>query len=732
MKKLLLIFLLFASLLVLFNKEIINLAKSLPSNNYFSMKAQIAKVYIEREFLAIDSLKFHALSMDTMKLIIDQQTISALEEERKNIYKLYRKTGLANIKKHPYYDVFAEYKNYQSPLKIKHFGWNPDHWNSKNKTSYRFKFNGESFFAKKKMNILSPRTRYYQIDYIVNKVYKKIFNGIGISYTPVVLCINNNSKGVYFIEDFFDKYLIAKNKKKDSFIFESGYQGGFTSNGHVLNLDDKYFNINSSPKGKKWDNLSKRIINLFQDDNPNELFSIIDSKKLNAIIGLSFLTQSTHQIADVNIHWYYNPVNNKLEPTIRETHIYEMPKNYSIDQIWEHFYSQLNAPQFDLIKDWIIYQGEDIAKDRVIESSLKSALYIKKYTSTNQYKNFISKLNNEFSYKASKQEIIIQNNISKLISKININNENQFTNDSTIAINEDLIVNEDLIIDENITLIIKSGVTITLQNNANIYIYGKINASANKSNPIKFFGNENSNSAIYINSLAKSRFNHCEFTGLSALNNNLKIPLYKDPWETSSAITLFESKNISFDYCSFSNNRLGDDMINVVSCDTITFNNCYFNNILSDALDSDFSNVVLNNCQFLFIGNDAVDGSYSNLNIKSCYFEKIYDKVISAGEESNVYVMNCKIKDSELALVVKDGSLLVSENIILENNTMDLLAFTKKRGYASPTFKIINCNINNFLIEKDVTNLGKGSYYRTSQSIEDVLYGDKYGKATVK
>ena len=37
-------------------------------------------------------------------------------------------------------------------------GMNPDHWISKNKTSYRFKFNGKRFFAKKKMNLLSPIT----------------------------------------------------------------------------------------------------------------------------------------------------------------------------------------------------------------------------------------------------------------------------------------------------------------------------------------------------------------------------------------------------------------------------------------------------------------------------------------------------------------------------------------------------------------------------------------------
>jgi len=702
--------------------------------NFYREKAKPAQDYIYREFFKIDSLKSNALHIDTMKLSINQETLSFIEEERKEICKSYRKTGLQNIKKHPYHDSFTEYKNYKIYSKIKLFGMNPDHWISKNKTSYRIKFNGQRFFAKKKMNILSPKTRVFQIDHVVNQVYKNKFKGIGVSSTPVVLCINNKSQGVYFMEDFFDKYLIAKNKKKDSFIFESGYNGKLYGSKVVseLNSSDGYFKINTIPKEKKWKNLSKRVIDLFHNNNPDELFSIIDSKKLNAVIGLCFLTQSSHSLLDINLHWYYNPVNNKLEPTIRETGFNKMTDNYSIDQIWGQFYAQLDLPQFAFIRDWIIYQGEDIAKERIIQSSLRSALYIKEYTVTDEYNSFLSKLNNEFSYNVSKQEIMLQHNIAQLISNINAYSEDLITNYSEIIISEDLILKEDLVIDEGMILIIKPGISITLQGNANIYIYGKINASANKANPIKIFGNENSNSAIYINSYSESRFKYCDFTGLSALNNNLKLPLYKDTWETSSAITLFESKNISFDYCSFNNNRLGDDMINVVSCDTITFKNCSFNNILSDALDSDFSNVIVNNCQFLLIGNDAVDGSYSNIIIKSSYFEKIFDKAISAGEESNVYVMNCNIKDSELALVVKDGSILESENIILENNTMDLLAFTKKRGYASPTFKILNYNINNFLIEKDVINLGVDSYYRTSQAIEDVLYGGQFGKATVK
>jgi len=153
---------------------------------------------------------------------------------------------------------------------------------------------------------------------------------------------------------------------------------------------------------------------------------------------------------------------------------------------------------------------------------------------------------------------------------------------------------------------------------------------------------------------------------------------------------------------------------------------------LSDALDSDFSNIKIESCKFISVGNDAVDGSNSNIKINTSYFEKIADKAISVGEESHLNMLNCKIKDSELALVVKDGSLLEAENVLLENNRMDLLAFSKKEEYDSPSFKILNCTITNYLIEKDVRNLGVGDYYRTSQSIQDVLYGTQYGKASVK
>ena len=703
-------------------------------NRFLYFEAAQIRDYMHKEFFEVDSLILNAVNIDTMKVSIDSEEMSAIEETRSNVLNTYFKTGEMNIKKHSYHEAFTEYKNYNTRSKMKLFGMNSDHYH-KNKLSFRVKFKGGRFFAKKKINILSPKTRSFQMDHIYNQAYKNKFEGIGIDQTPIVLYINNESKGVYFIEDFFDKYMIEKNKKKESFIFESGFNDKFQGSEPIskLNTEDGYFNINTLPKGKKWKNLSKRIIDLFHNNNPNELFNIIDAEKLNAVIGLCLFAQDHHPLLDINLHWYYNPVNNKLEPLIRESYIHNIPKDYSIDTIWEQFYNKITKePALKLIEKWIVYQQEHNAKKMITQSALKSALYIKEYVKTDSYKGFMSKLNTEFSYNTSKQEIILKHNISQIVSKINFIENSQLTHDSIIIITNNMKINEDFVIDKNISLTINPGVTITLLDNANIYVYGKITSLGKFSNPIKFVGNENSNSAIYINSLAESQFNFCKFIGLSGLNNNLKLPLFKDLWETSSTITLYESSNVSFNNCLFANNQNGDDMINVVRCDSITFSNCSFENILSDALDSDFSNIKIESCKFVLVGNDAVDASFSNIKINTSYFEKIADKAISIGEESRVNMLNCKIKDSELALVVKDGSLLEVENVLLENNRMDLIAFSKKEEYDPPVFKLLDCNITNYLIDKNARNLGIGDYYRTSQSIQDVLYGTQYGKASIK
>ena len=264
-------------------------------NRFLRFKAAESVAYINKEFLEIDSLKYNTVHIDTVIITIDKEEAKSIEKTRNTVLNTYFKTGEMNIIKHSYHQAFTKYKNYTGISNMKLFGMNSDHYH-KNKPSFRVKFNGDRFFAKKKINFLSPKTRSFQMDHIYNQTYKKKFEGIGINQTPVVLVVNNKSHGVYFMEDFFDKYLIEKNRKKESFIFESGFNEKFQGSKPIskLNTEDAYFYINTMPKGKQWKNLSKRVIDLFHNNNPNQLFSIIDAKKLNAVIGLCLFARDYH------------------------------------------------------------------------------------------------------------------------------------------------------------------------------------------------------------------------------------------------------------------------------------------------------------------------------------------------------------------------------------------------------------------------------------------------------
>ena len=108
--------------------------------------------------------------------------------------------------------------------------------------------------------------------------------------------------------------------------------------------------------------------------------------------------------------------------------------------MWGKFYKKIKAaPELQLIEDWIIYQGEENAKNMITQSALKSALYIKEYIKTQRYKDFISKLNTEFSYNIFQQNIILKHNMSQIISKVNVKENSEIEHDSIKIISNNTI-----------------------------------------------------------------------------------------------------------------------------------------------------------------------------------------------------------------------------------------------------------------------------------------------------
>jgi hypothetical protein len=272
----------------------------------------------------------------------------------------------------------------------------------------------------------------------------------------------------------------------------------------------------------------------------------------------------------------------------------------------------------------------------------------------------------------------------------------------------------------NKVILINKGSNITFSKNANLFfkdcdiiITGEQNAKIN------FIGTNNN--SIFFNN-CNVNIIWANFSHLSNLETeSVKLP---------SAVTFYNS-NVHIENSVFQNNQKGDDLLNIYNS-KFFIKNTTVRNAYADAIDSDFSRGDIYNVRLIDIGNDGLDFSGSNVNINDSFFKNIADKAISAGEASVVLINKSTIKDSEMAIVVKDGSQLISRSNFLINNKIDYAVFFKKDFYPSPELSVDSLNINSVnLFQKNTkVNMIFDSSVEYLDDVESLLYGNYYGKSS--
>ena len=598
-----------------------------------------------------------------------------------------------NLEKFNYYKSNYLVDDKRSKSEIKLIGINPDHYRNSDGHSFRLKLNGGSGFGNQTFNFLNPRTRDYITDPLFNLFYNIRYGGIKINYEPVEVYLNKIKYGLFYKEDFFDKYLIENNERRESVIFE------------VIN---DVFNFNHLGIENEFEPLANEIVNLYSTDYTNFLTKV-DLEYLKSIIMFSLVINETHPILDINLHWYFNPASGFFEPTFREGMVYPIEKsNFNIK---EFIYQSKNKIVIDLFQNQIEKDFEYFLLDELN----KLELFIHNNNEYKKFKKNIIGYNSEL----EKREIIILNNIKILKSLINVLDEipNEVEREK-IVIAEDLTISDDLIIKSNQDLVIEKGTNIFL-NNANIRIYGNLYIKGEKNLKVNISGTGDSFGTVYVSG-ENAIINHTNFKYLS--NSNSK---YSQP----AAVTFYEVKNINIRNSSFVQNMNGDDYLNFFRSKNVYLYKCLLKDVLRDAIDSDFSNITLKDIEFNNVGNDALDGSGSNIIITNSKFSKVQDKAISAGEKSSFTVSSCEFNNNEIALVVKDESLLKSSHNLLKNNRLDFASFKKKKIYYHPKAFFEKTMINNYLIEEmsDVNGLNELNF---TKDVELKLYGNEYGKSS--
>jgi len=238
-----------------------------------------------------------------------------------------------------------------------------------------------------------------------------------------------------------------------------------------------------------------------------------------------------------------------------------------------------------------------------------------------------------------------------------------------------VVLNEDLVIGEKQRLIIRPGTQIKLHPGVGIYsqgltlVQGKPDAWVELepvgSEPWAALG-------VYGPQTTGSRFEYLRVSGGSVGS--------RDGLRFKGMFNVYNCDDVKISHCRFEDNAVGDDAVNLAESKVLV-EHCFWGSVPADGLDVDKCTGLIVNCSGTACGNDALDVMASRLKIEQCLFEQSGDKGISVGENSQLLVSNCKLRNNEIGLEIKDSSRVAVLSTLFEANHLGLSSYQKKWAY---------------------------------------------------
>lgn len=237
-----------------------------------------------------------------------------------------------------YVPAKIRYKNKELNGELRLKGDNIDHFGG-DKWSFRIKFkNDETLFGLKKFSIQDPKTRGSLNEWVFQKAIER--EGLmSIRYDFIKVIINGENKGIYAIEEHFDKITIENNQKREGVIlkFNEDYMWKKTLNRQNTFYDEQDFwdyqldnqldffyssDIVSFHSNERLLNDDYLLGQFNQARSLLELFRIgrlktsdvFDTNKLVKYYAIKTVLGCNHATYWNNMRFYYNPITSKLEP----------------------------------------------------------------------------------------------------------------------------------------------------------------------------------------------------------------------------------------------------------------------------------------------------------------------------------------------------------------------------------------------------------------------------------
>ncbi len=228
-----------------------------------------------------------------------------------------------------------------------------------------------------------------------------------------------------------------------------------------------------------------------------------------------------------------------------------------------------------------------------------------------------------------------------------------------------------LIVGKGHQLHFEAGCQIDLQRGAFIMSHAPVKMLGEEEAPVVIRSGDGTGRGFHLfKPEGKSTFRNALFEGLTTIAEKDRV--------FTGAVTLYEAP-ATFSGCTFRSNHC-EDALNLIRSE-FRMERCLITQTFADGLDADFCKGEILQSRISHTGNDGLDISGSVLLIDGLDVEAAGDKGISIGEDSDASIVSSIIRKAQIAIAVKDLSVLLVQAITLEDCRQGFVAFQKKPEY---------------------------------------------------
>ena len=794
--------------------------------------------------------------IDHIHIDIKHKDFMKLEYARKLAIQSGTLRGVTN----EYVNGKIRHLNETTLVKLRLRGSTANDHQATDKWSMRIKAKGDAtLFGVKTFSLMDPARRNFMNSWFLRKVMRKE-GVVSKRYKFVGVSINGTWKGIYALDEYYDKYMLENNHRREGPIIRFEQEPIFSEKplGTPSSWDDFYdkldittFNPKKLFSNKILFEQFKHASNLLQAFRLGELKTkeVFDIEKLAKWMAIGDLLGGWHGFTQNNMRFYYNPITSRLEP-VPDDHFNEFTKErirrlprledeYTTGKFVKTMFEDLHfekqygkelerISKKEYLDNLLKELDEEIRKNLAILHNDRSLLWYlfpadqfyknqnKIRLTLNPYKAiqvFIEKIssdsitlsaanNEKMSVEITNLSLKGKNLVSTsdtmsivlrgremgsppkfskfkfpLPKNINIKDDGapiltvsyrllgtsktrntsafpypgydkrllkggipptkrNFKNFPFLKIDTkkkllvfkkgNIKLEQDFVVPKGFKVILNSGVTLDMVKSSKILSYSPIQAVGTEGLPVVITSSDETGQGItVINVQEESIFKNVIFQNLSPPSN--------ERWKLTGSLNFYESP-VEFYKTTFSNNKKGDDFLNIIRSKFI-IRDSQFNKTFADALDSDFSSGKIENTSFQNCGasgenGDGIDLSGSFIEIENIIFEDIADKALSIGENSLLQGDNIEIKNSKIAIANKDSSYSKINNVRINDSKIGLAVFQKKSEYGPSRLEMTSLNIAGvdkpYLVESESTLFIEGAEIKSnSLDLREYLYTQK-------